>query len=145
MLTMGTPVNRLTQYWKYAVFGTLVPGLALAILAAPKLIWNDYPDPFWKMLGGLAVMLCSVGLLMWLFFAIASVCSDVTKLWKKSKAVSILAFMAVALLATVLQYFTGPHFYGWYADAWLFFFMALLLGSYLLLRISVALTGGGKE
>jgi hypothetical protein len=138
-------VNRLTRYWKYAVFGTLVPGVALAIAAAPKLVWNDYPDPFWKMLGGLAGIFCSVGLLMWLCWALATVGSDVTKLWKKSKPGTVLTFTAIALLARVLQRFTGPHFYGWYADAWLFFFVALLLGSYLLLRISVALTGARRN
>ena len=138
-------VNRLTRYWKYAVFGTLVPGVALAIVAAPKLVWKEYPDPFWKLLFSLAGILCSVGLLMWLCLAIVSVGSDVTKLWKKSKAGALLTFTAIALLARVLQRFTGPHFYGWYADAWLFFFTALLLGSYLLLRISVALTGARKN
>jgi hypothetical protein len=50
-----------------------------------------------------------------------------TKLWKRSKAGTVLTFTAIALLARVLQRFTGPHFYGWHADAWLFFFMALLL------------------
>ena len=82
---------------------------------------------------------------MWLFFAIATVASDVAALRRRSKAVAVLTFTAIALLARVLQRFTGPHFYGWYADAWLFFFMALLLGSYLLLRISVALTSGRKN
>jgi len=141
----GIRVNRLTRYWKYAVFGTLVPGVALAIVAAPKLVWNDYPDPFWKLLFSLAGILCSVGLLMWLCLAIASVGSDVTELWNKSKPGALLTFTAIALLARVLQRFTGPHFYGWHADAWLFFFMALLLGSYLLLRISVALIGARKN
>jgi hypothetical protein len=144
-LIAGTPVNRLTRYWKYAVFGTLVPGVALAIVAAPKLVWNDHPDPSWKMVGLLAGILCSIGALMWLFFAIGTVGSDVATLWRRSKAVAVLTFTAIALLARVLQRFTGPHFYGWYADAWLFFFMALLLGSYLLLRISVALTSGRKN
>jgi hypothetical protein len=64
---------------------------------------------------------------------------------KQSKAGALLTFTAIALLARVLQRFTVPHFYGWYADAWLFFFTALLLGSYLLLRISVALTGARKN
>lgn len=127
------------------MFGTLVPGVALAIAAASKLVWNDYLDPFWKMLFGLAGVLCIVGLLMWLCWAGATVGSDVSKLWKKSKAVAVLTFTAIAGLARVLQRFTGPHFYGWYADAWLFFFMALLLGSYLLLRISVALTGARRN
>jgi len=82
---------------------------------------------------------------MWLCLAIASVGSDVTKLWKKSRVGALLTFTAITWLACVLQRFTGPHFYGWYADAWWFFFMALLLGSYLLLRISVALTGARKN
>jgi hypothetical protein len=82
---------------------------------------------------------------MWLFLAFGTVSSDMTKLWKRSKAGTVLTFTAIALLARVLQRFTGPHFYGWHADAWLFFFMALLLGSYLLLRISVALTGWRKN
>jgi len=128
------------------VFGTLVPSVGLAIMAAPKLVWKDYPDPFWKLLSGVAGILCSVGLLTWLCMAIASVGSDVTKLWKRSKASALLTLTAIGLLAGVLQRFTGPHFYGWYADAWLFFFMALLLGSYLLLlRSSVALTGAHKN
>lgn len=127
------------------MFATLVPGVALAILAAPKLVWTEYPDPGWKLLGGLAGILCSVGLLMWLCLAVASVGSDVTRLWKKSKVGTLLAFTAVALLARVLQRFTGPHFYGWYAEAWLFFFVAMLLGSYLLLRIFVAITGARKN
>ena len=138
-------MNRLPRNWKYAVFGTLVPGVALAIAAAPKLVWNDYPDPFWKMLGVLAGILCGLGLLLWLFWAIGAVGSDVTKLWKKSKVATVLTFTGIAFLARVLQRFTGPHFYGWYADAWLFFFTVLLLGSYLLLRISVALTGAGRS
>jgi hypothetical protein len=82
---------------------------------------------------------------MWLCWAIATVGSDVTKLWKKTKAGTVLTFTAIALLALVLQRFTGPHFYGWHNDAWLFFFVALLLGSYLLLRISVALTGARRS
>lgn len=113
MLIAGTPVNRLTRYWKYAVFGTLVPGVALAIVAAPKLVWNDHPDPSWKMVGLLAGILCSIGGLMWLFFAIGTVGSDVAALWRRSKVVVVvLTFTAIALLAGALQRFTGPHFYG---------------------------------
>ncbi len=82
---------------------------------------------------------------MWLFFAISTLYSDITKLWKKSKLVSLVIWMAIVLLATLLQRFTGPHFYGWNADAWLFFFMALLLGSYLLLKISVSLTSNREK
>jgi hypothetical protein len=145
MLTPGVSMNRLAQYWKHAVFGTLVPGVVLAIVAASKLIWKDGPDPLWKMCGGLALILCSMGVLMWLCMAAAAVGSDVTKLWNRSKSGAVLTVAAIALLARVLQRFTGPHFYGWYADAWLFFFMALLLGSYLLLRIAVALTGARKN
>lgn len=138
-------MNQLTRYWKYAVFGMLVPGVALAMLAAPKLVWNEYPHPFWKMVGLLSGILCGIGGLMWVFLAIARVGSDATKLWKRSKAGTVLTLTAIALFARALQRFTGPHFYGWYADARLFFFMALLFGSYLLLRISVALTGGRKN
>ena len=64
--------------------------------------------------------------------------------WKYA-AGAVLTFAAIALLARVLQRFTGPHFYGWYVDSWFFFFMALLLGSYLLLRIAVALTAARKN
>jgi hypothetical protein len=138
-------VKRLTNSWKNAVFGTLVPGVALAIVAAPNLIWKDSPAPFWKMLGNLAAILCCLGAVMWLFFAISTLYSDITKLWKKSKLVSLVIWMAIVLLATLLQRFTGPHFYGWHADAWLFFFMALLLGSYLLLKISVSLTSNREK
>ncbi len=138
-------MNRLSRYWRYAGFGTLVPGVVLFIIAVPKLVWRDYPDPFWVLLGKFSGILCSVGLLMWLCLAIGSVGSDVLKLWKKSTAGALLTFTAIAALALVLQRFTGPHFYGWYADAWLFFFLALLLGSYLLLRISVAITGARKN
>ena len=145
MLIAGRPVKRLTNSWKYAVFGTLVPGVALAIAAAPNLIWKESPDAFWKTLGNLAAILCCMGAVMWLFFATATLYSDITRLWKKSKTVSVLIWMAIALLATLLKRFTGPHFYGWYADAWVFFFMALLLGSYLLLRISVALAAGPEK
>lgn len=127
------------------MFGTLVPGVALAILAAPKLVWTDFPDPTWKLLGRVAAILCSVGLLLWFCLAVASVGSDVIRLWEKSKPGTLLAFTATALLALVLQRFTGSHFYGWYADAWLFFLVAMLLGSYLLLRIFVALTGARKN
>jgi hypothetical protein len=127
------------------VFGTLVPGVALFIVVMSKLVWKDYPDPFWVLLGKFAGILCSVGLFMWLCLALGSVGSNVARLWKKGKAGALLTFAAIAVLALVLQRFTGPHFYGWYADAWFFFFLALLLGSYLLLRISVALTGARKN
>jgi hypothetical protein len=76
---------------------------------------------------------------MWLCLTIRRVGSDVTKLWKKSKAGTLLTFSAIAVLALALHRFAGPHFYGWHSDAWLFFGLALLLGSHLLLRISVAL------
>ena len=138
-------MNRLARYWKYAVFGTLVPGAALFIVAAPHLVWKEDPNPLWKMLAGLAGILCSVGVLLWLCRAIATVGSDVVKLWKESKAGAVLTFAGIALLARVLESFTGPHFYGWYPEAWLFFFMALLLGSYLLLRIAVALSSASKH
>jgi hypothetical protein len=138
-------VKSLTRYWRYAVFGTLVPGVALFIVVMSKLVWKDYPDPFWVLLGKFAGILCSVGLFMWLCLALGSVGSNVARLWKKGKAGALLTFAAIAVLALVLQRFTGPHFYGWYADAWFFFFLALLLGSYLLLRISVALTGARKN
>ena len=138
-------MKKLTQYWRYAVFATLVPGVALLIVVMPKLVWKDYPDPFWVLLGKFAGILSSVGLLMWLCLAVTSVGSDVTRLWNKSKAAALLTFAAIAVLAHRLQRFTGPHFYGWYADAWFFFTLALLLGSYLLLRISVALTGARKN
>ena len=138
-------MNRLTRYWKYAVFATLVPGVALAIIAAPKLVWTEYPDPFWRRLGHLAGILCGLGLLMWFCMAAAGVGSDVTRLWKKSKPAALLTLAAIALLAREIQSFAGPHFYGWHADTCLFFFMALLLGSYLLLRIAVALTGARKS
>lgn len=108
-------VNRLTRYWKYAVFGTLVPGVALAIAAAPKLVWNEYPDPFWKMVGALAGILCAIRGLLWIFLTIGTVGSDVTKLWKGSKVGAVLTFTTIALLARLLQRFTGRHFYGWYA------------------------------
>ena len=78
---------------------------------------------------------------MLLCLTIGRVGSDVTKVWKKSKAGTLLTFSAIAVLALALQRFAGPHFYGWHGDAWLFFCLALLLGSHLLLRISVALTG----
>ena len=52
-------MNRLTRYWKYAGFETLVPGVALAIGAVSELVWKDDPDPFWKMRGGLVLVLCS--------------------------------------------------------------------------------------
>ena len=145
MFIAGISVNRLARYWKYAVFGTLVPGVALFILAAPNLIWKEDPNPLWKMLAGLAGILCGVGALLWLCRAIATVGSDVIKLWKESKVGAVLTFAAIALLARVLQRFTGPHFYGWYVDSWFFFIMALLLGSYLLLRIAVALTAARKN
>ncbi len=112
MLFAGTPVNPLIRYWKYVVFGTLLPGVALAIVAAPKLVWEEYPDPFWKMVGVLAGILCGVGLLMWFFLAFGTLGSDVTKLWKRSKRGAVLTFMAIVLLARVLQRFTGRHFYG---------------------------------
>ena len=140
-----TPVNRLTRYWQYAVFGLLVPGVILAIVVTPKLMWESARHPFWEMLGGVAGILCLGGLLLWLGLTMGRVGSDVTKLWKKSKAGTFLTFSAIAVLAFVLQRFTGPHFYGWYGDAWLFFCLALLLGSHLLLRISVALTGARKN
>jgi len=141
MLRAVCPMNRLTQYWRYAVFGTLVPGVALVIVVMPKLVWKDYPDPFWVLLGKFAGILCSVGLLLWLGLAVTSVGSDAARLWKKNKPVAFLTLAAIALLALLLGRFTGPHFHGWYADAWFFFFLAQLLGSYLLLRISVAITG----
>lgn len=114
MLPAGISVNRLARYWKYAVFGTLVPGAALFIVAAPNLVWKEDPNPLWKMLAGLAGILCSVGVLLWLCRVIATVGSDVVKLWKESKAGAVLTFAGIALLARVLESFTGPHFYGWY-------------------------------
>lgn len=138
-------MNRLARYWKYAVFGTLVPGVVLFIVVAPNLVWKEDPNPLWKMLSGLAGILCGVGVLLWLCRAIATVSSDVIKLWKQSKVGAVLTFAAIVLLARVLQRFTGPHFYGWYSDAWLFFFMALFVGLYLLLRIAVALSGSRKH
>ena len=77
---------------------------------------------------------------MWLWLTIGRVGSDVTKLWRKSKAGTLLTFTAIAGMALALQRFAGPHFYGWHGDTWLFFCSALLLGTHLLLRISVALT-----
>lgn len=138
-------MNRLTRYWQYAVFGLLVPGVVLAIVVTPQLMWEGARHPFWELLGAVAGILCGVGLLLWLGLTIGRVGSDVTKLWKKSKGGAILTFSAIAVLALALQRFTGPHFYGWYGDAWIFFSLALLLGSYLLLRISVALTGARKN
>jgi len=145
MFMAGMSVNRLARYCKYAVFGTLVPGVVLFLVAAPKLVWKDAPNPFWKTLAGLAGILSGVGVLLWLCMVIAIVGSDVIKLWRESKAGAVLTFAGIALLALVLHRYTGPHFYGWYLDSWSFFLMALSLGSYLLLRIAVALTAAGKN
>jgi len=110
MFMAETSVNRLAQYCKYAVFGTLVPGVVLFLAAAPNLVWKESPNPFWKMLAGLAGILCGVGVVLWLCRAIATVGSDVIKLWRESNAGAVLTFAAIALFALVLHRFTGPHF-----------------------------------
>jgi len=133
-------VNRLTRYWQYAVFGLLVPGIVLFIVFAWKSMWSGPPNRSWELLGVFAGILCCGGLVMWLWLTIGRVGSDVTKLWRKSKAGTLLTFTAIAGMALALQRFAGPHFYGWHGDTWLFFCLALLLGTHLLLRISVALT-----
>ena len=138
-------MNRLTRYWQYAVFGLLIPGIVLFIVFAWKSIWSGPPNRSWELLGDFAGILCWGGLLMWLCLTIGRVGSDVTKLWKTSKAGTLLTFTAIAVMALALQRFAGPHFYGWHGDAWLFFCLALLLGSHLLLRISVALTGARRN
>lgn len=138
-------MNRLTRYWRYGVFGLLVSGIVLFIVFAWASMWSGPPNRFWELLGDFAGILCLGGLAMWLCLTIGRVVSDVTKLWKKRKAVTLLTFTAIAVLALALQRFAGPHFYGWYKDAWLFFCLALLLGSHLLLRLSVALTGARKN
>ena len=138
-------MNRLTRYGRYAVFGLLVPGVALFILYASQSLWTGPPNRFWELLGQFAGILCVGGLLSWTFLTTGRVGSDMTNLWKKTKAGTLFTFSAIAVLAVALQRFTGPHFYGWHAEAWFFFFLVLLLGSHLLLRVAVALTGARKN
>jgi hypothetical protein len=140
-------MSRLSRYWRYGALGLLGSGIVLGVVAgwaSLGAVDTGAGSDFAMALFRLAETLCAIGAIVWLCPTIVSVSSDVGKLWKNSKAGAILTFLAAAYFAFRLHHFTGPHFYGWYADAWLFFCSALFLGVYLLVKISVALTGAGR-
>jgi hypothetical protein len=131
-----------SRYWRYGALGLLASGILLFLLIG----WHSLAHmssplgPLW-----VAESLIGLGLITWLYPAITRVALDARDLWKKSKSVALLTFAAIVFFAFALHRFTGPHFYGWDANAWSFFFLALFLGIYLLLKASVALTGAARK
>ena len=140
-----TTVNLLTRYCRYVVLGLLVPGVPLLITAASKLFLNPHPDRFWVVLEDFAAVLCSAGLLIWLCLIISRIGSDVMKLWKQNKTGFLGAVGGIAMLAVVLEHLYASSRRVGKADAIVLFWLELFVGSYLLLRTSVFLTGAKKN
>jgi len=76
---------------------------------------------------------------------VARVGSDGIRLWKKTKPGFVGAVCGIAALALVLDHFYASSRRVGRADAIGLFWLELIVGSYLLLRISVALTAAGKN
>lgn len=97
------------------------------------------------MVGHLADILCSAGFLIWICLIIGRVSSDVITLRKKTKAGFLGAVGGIAVLALVLEHFYASSRRVGKADTIALFWLELLIGSYLLLRTSVFLTGAKKN
>jgi hypothetical protein len=138
-------VKHLTRYCRYAVIGLLAPGVSLFVLCFSKLFLNPYPDHFWVLVSYFAYTLCGVGFLIWMCLIIGRVGSDGIRLWKKTKPGFLGAVCGIAALTLALEHSYASSTRVGKADAIGLFWLELVVGSYLLLRLSVALTNAGRN
>jgi hypothetical protein len=135
-------MKKKARYWRNTVFAALAVGVLLTIvsgLTALRLLESN-ANSFWVHSANVGVVVACVGVLGWLCLTVPRVHRDVVELWTRSKTGALLTLAIFAFLSVKLQRFTGPHFYGWHTDAWIFFLLALLLGFHLLLKAALAVT-----